>query len=300
MLAASKRGPKQKDALFEHYLATRHDGYRQANASFTRLEAEQNAIKARSPITHVQEERKDTMPMANILMRGQYDKVGEKVEAAVPVALGTLPADAPKNRLGLAKWLVSDNNTLTARVTVNRMWQELFGRGLVVTSEDFGIMGSAPSHPELLDWLAVDFRESGWDVKRLYKMLVTSAAYRQATLITPEKLDKDRDNALLSRGPRFRMDAEMIRDYALAVSGTLSPAWAVLERCRISLKMSGKSSAWAPKNTCRTEAKISTGARFTTSGSAWPHRLAWTSSMRQAVRSAACAATARTRRCRPW
>ncbi len=223
MLAASKRGPKQKDALFEHYLATRHDGHRQASASFTRLEAEQNAIKARSPITHVQEERKDTLPMANILMRGQYDKVGEKVEAAVPVALGTLPADAPKNRLGLAKWLVSDNNTLTARVTVNRMWQELFGRGLVVTSEDFGIMGSAPSHPELLDWLAVDFRESGWDVKRLYKMLVTSAAYRQATLITPEKLDKDRDNALLSRGPRFRMDAEMIRDYALAVSGTLSP-----------------------------------------------------------------------------
>jgi hypothetical protein len=133
--------------------------------------------------------------------------VGEQVDAAVPVALGKLPADAPKNRLGLAKWLVSENNTLTARVTVNRMWQELFGRGLVVTSEDFGIMGTAPSNPELLDWLAVEFRETGWDVKRFYKMLVSSAAYRQASVITPEKIEKDRDNALISRGPRFRMDA---------------------------------------------------------------------------------------------
>lgn len=223
MLASSKRGPKQKDALFEHYLVTRHAGYQAANGLNAKLEAEQNVIKARSPITHVQEEKKDTMPMANILMRGQYDKVGEQVDAAVPVALGKLPADAPKNRLGLAKWLVSENNTLTARVTVNRMWQELFGRGLVVTSEDFGIMGSAPTNPELLDWLAVEFRESGWDVKRFYKMLITSAAYRQAAVITPEKIEKDRDNAYLSRGPRFRMDAEMIRDYALTVSSTLSP-----------------------------------------------------------------------------
>lgn len=223
MLASSKRGPKQKDALFEHYLITRHEGYKTANGLNAKLEAEQNAIKARSPLTHIQEEKKDTMPMANILMRGQYDKVGEQVDAAVPVALGKLPADAPKNRLGLAKWLVSENNTLTARVTVNRMWQELFGRGLVVTSEDFGIMGTAPSNPELLDWLAVEFRETGWDVKRFYKMLVTSAAYRQAAVITPEKIEKDRDNALISRGPRFRMDAEMIRDYALAASSTLSP-----------------------------------------------------------------------------
>lgn len=222
MLASSKRGPKQKEALFEHYLVTRHAGYQAANNLNSKLEAEQAAIKARSPITHIQQEKMDSQPMANILMRGQYDKVGDVVEAAVPAALGKLPATAPKNRLGLAQWLVSDNNTLTARVTVNRMWQELFGSGLVKTSEDFGIMGSAPSNQALLDWLAVDFRESGWDVKRLYKMLVTSAAYRQAALVTPAKLNKDRDNALLSRGPRFRMDAEMIRDYALAASGTLS------------------------------------------------------------------------------
>ena len=102
------------------------------------------------------------------------------------------------------------------------MWQELFGTGFVKTTEDFGIMGSAPSHPELLDWLAVDFREHGWDVKRFYKLVLSSSTYRQAAIITPEKLEKDRDNALLSRGPRFRMDAEMIRDYALAASGTLS------------------------------------------------------------------------------
>jgi hypothetical protein len=223
MLAASKRGPKQKEALFEHYLVTRHAGFQAASQKSTQLEAEQTAIKTRSPMTHIQEEKMDTKPMANILMRGEYDKVGEAVEAAPPAALGSMPANAPKNRLGLAQWIVDAKNPLTARVVVNRFWQELFGRGLVVTSEDFGIMGSAPSHPELLDWLAVEFRESGWDMKRFYRMLVTSAAYRQAALITPEKIEKDRENALLSRGPRFRMDAEMIRDYALSVSNTLSP-----------------------------------------------------------------------------
>jgi hypothetical protein len=179
-------------------------------------------IKARSPITHIQEERPNMQPMASVLMRGAYDKPGEEVAAAVPAAMGALPAGAPKNRLGLAEWLVSPQNPLTARVTVNRIWQEVFGSGIVKTAEDFGIMGSAPTHPELLDWLAVEFRESGWDVKKLYRLLLRSAVYRQAAVITPEKLEKDRDNALLSRGPRFRMDAEMVRDYALATSGLLS------------------------------------------------------------------------------
>ena len=134
-----------------------------------------------------------------------------------------MPEEAPRNRLGLAQWLVSPENPLTARVTVNRFWQELFGKGLVVTAEDFGIMGTPPSHPELLDWLAVTFVESGWDVKALLKTIVSSATYRQVARTTPAKLEKDPHNALLSRGPRFRMDAEMIRDYALAASGTLSP-----------------------------------------------------------------------------
>ena len=222
ILTASKQGPKQKEALFDHYLVTRHTGYQTANTANQKLETELAAIKARSPITHIQEEKKDSQPMANILMRGAYDKPGDSVEAAVPAALGKLPSNSPKNRLGLAQWLVNDANPLTARVTVNRIWQELFGSGLVKTSEDFGIMGTAPTHPELLDWLAVEFRESGWDVKRFYKLLLTSATYRQSALSTPEKKEKDRDNALFSRGPRFRMDAEMIRDYALAASGTLS------------------------------------------------------------------------------
>lgn len=222
-ILAAKPDAKQKEMLREHYLATRNPAFREAGQKLARLMAEQKAIRDRSPITHIQEERKDRMPMANILLRGAYDKPGDKVEAAVPAALGKLAADAPKNRLGLARWIISPENPLTARVTVNRMWQELFGTGLVKTSEDFGIMGALPSHPELLDWLAVDFRENGWDVKRFYRLILTSRTYRQAAVITPEKLEKDRDNTLFSRGPRFRMDAEMIRDYALAASGTLSP-----------------------------------------------------------------------------
>ena len=222
LLAVGNLSPAVKNQLFEHYLATRYEPYRTSSLTSAKLVAEQTAIRDRSPLTHVQEERKDSMPVANILMRGQYDKLGEKVEAAVPVALGKLPDGAPKNRLGLAEWLVSRGNPLTARVTVNRMWQELFGRGLVVTAEDFGIMGSPPSNPELLDWLAVEFLEGGWNVKEFYRRVVLSSAYRQAATITPEKLEKDRDNSLLSRGPRFRMDGEMLRDYALAASGTLS------------------------------------------------------------------------------
>jgi mono/diheme cytochrome c family protein len=219
---SSKRTPAQQAALFEHYLVTRDEAYPSLVKAVADLEAEREAIKARSPITHIQTERKDSMPTAHVLMRGDYDKPGEKVEAAPPAALHAPPKDAPKSRLGLALWTVDPANPLTARVTVNRFWQEVFGQGLVVTAEDFGTMGALPSHPELLDWLAVEFRESGWDVKRFFKLVLTSATYRQAAVTTPEKHEKDRDNALLSRGPRFRMDAEMVRDHALAASGLLS------------------------------------------------------------------------------
>src|SRR4029077_15224948 len=136
-----------------------------------------------------------------------------------PGFLPPMAGDLPRNRLGLAKWLLRDDHPLTARVTVNRFWQEVFGTGLVRTAGDFGVTGELPSNPELLDWLAVEFRESGWDVKAFFKMLVTSAAYRQSALSTPEKLAKDPSNRLVSRGPRFRMDAEMVRDYALAAGG---------------------------------------------------------------------------------
>ncbi|MBL9152268.1 MAG: DUF1553 domain-containing protein [Verrucomicrobiales bacterium] len=223
LAAGAKRNPQQTDTLFTHYLTSLDKPYQDLQAAVGKLEGERDAIKARSPVTHIQEEKKGSPAMANILMRGQYDKVGDTVEAAVPASLHPLPEDAPRNRLGLARWVVDPANPLTARVTVNRFWQEVFGRGLVATVDDFGIMGSTPTHPELLDWLAVTFRESGWDTKAFFKMMVMSATYRQAATVTPEKLERDRDNHLLSRGPRFRMDAEMIRDYMLSVSGSLSP-----------------------------------------------------------------------------
>jgi len=173
-------------------------------------------------VTHIQQEKKDSMPMANILFRGQYDKPKDKVIAGTPAILHAMPADAPTNRLGLAQWIISPENPLTARVTVNRFWQEIFGTGLVKTAEDFGSTGDAPSNQDLLDWLAVDFQEHGWDVKRLFELMVTSSTYRQSAETTSEKLEKDPENRFFSRGPRFRMDAEMVRDYALATSGLLA------------------------------------------------------------------------------
>jgi hypothetical protein len=132
-----------------------------------------------------------------------------------------MPDKAPANRLGLAQWLTRRDHPLTARVAVNRFWQQLFGLGIVKTSEDFGSQGQWPTHPELLDWLSVQFMESGWNVKELQKLIVMSATYRQASDVTPELGRRDPDNMLLARGPRFRLDAEMVRDSALYISGLL-------------------------------------------------------------------------------
>ena len=140
------------------------------------------------------------------------------------------------NRLGFAQWLLRPEHPLTARVTVNRFWQELFGTGLVRTAGDFGVTGELPSHPELLDWLAVEFRESGWDVKQFFKLIVTSATYRQAAVVDAGEAGEGPDNRLLSRGPRFRMDAEMVRDYALAASGLLVPQDRRAEREAVSAR----------------------------------------------------------------
>ena len=137
--------------------------------------------------------------------------------------LPPLPDNAPPNRLGLARWLVDRDNPLTARVTVNRFWEQFFGRGLVETSEDFGTQGSRPSHQDLLDWLAVEFMERGWSMKTLHKLIVTSATYRQSSHVTPTLLQRDPYNRLLARGPRFRLEGEMIRDVTLSAAGLLSP-----------------------------------------------------------------------------
>ena len=162
-----------------------------------------------------------TKPSAQVLARGNYEQPGETVGADVPGALPPLPAGEPHNRLGLAHWLLTPEHPLTARVTVNRFWSEMFGIGIVTTAHDFGSTGDPPSNPALLDWLAVEFRESGWDVRALLRLLVTSATYRQSAVVTPDKLSADPENRLLSRGPRFRMDAELVRDLALSVSGLL-------------------------------------------------------------------------------
>lgn len=173
------------------------------------------------PVSLVWKEKKKPVD-AYILKRGSYENRGEKVSRETPAVLPEFKADYPKNRLGLARWLTDHNHPLTARVAVNRVWQQIFGTGLVKTSEDFGTQGEAPSHPELLDWLAVDFQESGWNVKRLIKMIVTSSTYMQSGEFNSAYHTKDPENRYFHRGPRFRLDAEMIRDQALQISGLLN------------------------------------------------------------------------------
>ncbi len=218
---SKKLTPEQRSALRLYYLTVQDSHYRRLLARAQEIEREWREIRRRGGITHVMQERPDSQPQANVLYRGLYDQPRERVDAGTPAALHPMPASWPRNRLGLARWLVDDSNPLTTRVIVNRYWQEVFGTGLVGTSDDFGSQGKRPSHPDLLDWLAVEFRQSGWDIKRFFRTLVTSATYRQSAATTAEKLEKDPENRLLSRGPTFRMDGEMIRDYVLAASGLL-------------------------------------------------------------------------------
>jgi hypothetical protein len=158
-----------------------------------------------------------------VLKRGQFDARGEEVHPDTPAGIFPFPPEFPRNRLGYAKWLVDRRNPLTARVFVNRVWQMFFGRGIVVTAEDFGTQGRVPSHPELLDWLAVWFMDHGWNVKQLCRLIALSASYQQSSLVRPELLQKDPENRLLSRGPHQRLSAEQLRDNALFVSGLLVP-----------------------------------------------------------------------------
>lgn len=219
---ASERTEEELQSLRDHFFQHVDEASVAFHRQVADLKAEADRIEQRTPVTHVQQEKPNSMPTAHVLMRGAYDRPGEKVSAAPPAALHPLPEGAEPNRMGLARWVVDSANPLTARVTVNRFWQEVFGQGLVATPDDFGLMGAHPSHPELLDWLAVEFIESGWDVQHLFRLMVSSATYQQAAINTDYKQQVDRDNRLLSRGPRFRMDAEMIRDFALFSSDLLS------------------------------------------------------------------------------
>ena len=159
-----------------------------------------------------------------IFRRGNFLDRGDEVPPGVPAVLAAAGPAPPRDRLEFARWLVSPDNPLTARVTVNRLWEAYFGRGLVETSEDFGAQGEPPSHPELLDWLATEFVRQGWSLKAMHRLIVTSATYRQSSKVAPGLLEKDPANRWLARGPRFRMEAEMLRDTALAAGGLLNPA----------------------------------------------------------------------------
>ncbi len=224
LLDDEKRDDAQQTQLLAYFLEHAYSGTRDAvaplHAEIAAAEARIEQLQGGGATTLVWKELAQPKD-AFILKRGEYDQPLEKVSRAVPAVLPPLPEGAPLNRLGLAQWLVDPAHPLTARVTVNRFWQQLFGTGLVKTAEDFGSQGQPPSHPQLLDWLAVDFRDNDWDVKQLMKQVVMSATYRQSSHVSPELAKRDPENRLLARGPRFRLDAEMLRDQALAVSGLL-------------------------------------------------------------------------------
>jgi hypothetical protein len=218
-----KRTKPQKDALRDYFLAHQSPAeMREAYLDLKQLRAAKVELDEEIPTTMVMgeaEKPRDTF----ILARGDYRNAKDKVTPAVPSVLPPLPANSKVDRLALAKWLVDPSHPLTARVAVNRYWQMYFGLGLVKTSEDFGSQGEPPSHPELLDWLADEFVKSGWDVKAMQRLIVTSATYRQSSKVTPDLLERDPQNRLLARMSRYRLPAETVRDNALAIAGLLNP-----------------------------------------------------------------------------
>ncbi len=221
-IAANKRSAKQKATLANHYLNTIDKEFQKFTAEKQSAQAELTAIN-RTKITSMIMGDQKTMRPTYLLKRGHYEHPDKSdvIKPRVPAFLPPLPKDAPENRLGLARWLTQDNHPLTARVAVNRYWSLLFGQGLVKTVSDLGTQGDYPSHPQLLDWLATDFVKNDWNIKRTLKQMVMSATYRQSSRITPELIAKDPSNTLLTRGPRFRLQGEFVRDNALAVSGLL-------------------------------------------------------------------------------
>ena len=231
-LAPNVRTPEQSQQLETYFREQVDNPYRTAEASLKDAQAKLKDFMENLPTTMVMKEGKPRE--AFILTRGEYDHPADRVERGVPAFLPPLPQGASNDRLGLAQWIVSDTNPLTARVWVNRAWERLFGTGIVKTSENFGTQADYPSHPELLDWLAMEFMQpttlpavngvpaQAWDMKALQKLILLSATYRQISKVTPGLLQHDPENRLLARGPRFRLSAEIIRDQALAVSGLLT------------------------------------------------------------------------------
>jgi hypothetical protein len=218
--AASAQAPYENDLLFLRW--------REVAPEIAPMRREIAALKKQiealglAPTFVMADNPAVTHPTTQLRVRGVFTDRAEEVPAAVPAFLGTLPANSPQNRLGLAQWVVGRENPLTARVRMNQIWEMYFGRGIVETSEDFGTQGARPSHPELLDWLATEFVAKGWDQKAMDRLIVTSSTYRQASTVTPTLMDRDPANVLLTRGPRFRVEAEMVRDIALSASGLLS------------------------------------------------------------------------------
>ncbi|WP_395741928.1 DUF1553 domain-containing protein [Prosthecobacter sp.] len=219
--AKDKRTPAQQQVVVDYFV---RNVAKQSAAERTRLAAANKELAALKPVTVPIMRDLDAKQrrVTKIQLRGNWQALGDEVSEATPAAFNPLPKDAPRNRLTMAKWLVSRDNPLTARVTVNRLWESIFGTGIVRSSEEFGSQGDLPFHPELLDWLAAELMDSGWDMKHMLKLMLTSTAYQQSTKTTPELNERDPDNRLLARGPRFRPTGELLRDQALAVSGLLS------------------------------------------------------------------------------
>ena len=214
-----RRTPAQRTELEKYYRSTVDSPLRDADYALSAAKSELEKLERTLPNVMVMQE--GPVRDAFILKRGEYDKPTDKVSMTTPAVLPPMPKDAPNNRLGLAKWLVSPSNPLTARVWINRTWERFFGYGISRTAENLGSQSEYPVHPELLDWLASEFMRTGWDMKKMQKTIVMSAAYRQSSKVTPALLEKDPDNRLLARGPRFRLSGEVVRDQALAVSGLL-------------------------------------------------------------------------------
>jgi hypothetical protein len=218
-LARQPKGPE--DLRYWYFLENAApETYSKPWKTLLSLKRERERLERTFPTVMVMAES-PTPKKTHLLIRGAYDKPGDEVQPGVPAVLPALPSSLPNNRLGFARWVASADNPLTARVAVNRLWQMVFGTGLVKTSEDFGLQGEWPSHPELLDWLATEFVRTGWDTKAMLKLMASSATYRQSSAVPADLLQRDPENRLLARGPRFRLSAEMIRDNALAFSGLL-------------------------------------------------------------------------------